>query len=509
VTAIREGTLGGRHAAEPPVAEGARAAARRHRQRRRLALLSALAFAAVLCVATSLRLWHLGVSPAWQWDEAVYYRVAINLQHGDLSEHSLFGVPWEPFLYQPPFYTLMLSRWFDLLGPSIYHARLLGVLLTAAMQIVLFRLLWKIHGSTVAVLAAIPVMFDGWLMYIERVSYIENALMLLLATGFLLYQRALERPSWQRFAIAGAAIGFAGSFKQTGVYAVLAVLLCWLISRRAHRGHIVLISVAASVIVVYVLVMILKFDVPGHDWFIGQSTTQIRRVLGLEYSGGTLTKPSGVLHLLAAQYRYFIPSVLLAVAAFISVVHRMAQCYRARSWGPAQANALLFSWVATGIVVFGLSSLKFPQYFALILIPAYCFLWTELIRWEWRPAWKHTAVAVAAAAGLGSFALTVPVFSVNTLALVQQYAATKIPSNSIVVTEESIGDLIPQRWCTVEAASPCLGHATYAITWTTYLQSSFTQGDAAFHQLMEGAVRVQTFTGAVGTATVWKLGPSQ
>ena len=86
------------------------------------------------------------------------------------------------------------------------------------MQGVLFRLLWKIHGPAVALFAIIPVIFDGWLMYIERVSYMENALMLLVVAGFLLYQRALERPSWQRFAIAGVAIGFAGSFKQTGVY---------------------------------------------------------------------------------------------------------------------------------------------------------------------------------------------------------------------------------------------------------------------------------------------------
>ena len=108
-------------------------------------------------------------------------------------------------------------------------------------------------------------------------------------------------------------------------------------------------------------------------------------------------------------------------------------------------------------------------------------------------------------AGLGSFLLTVPVFSVNTLAQVQQYAATQIPKSDIVVTEQSIGDLIQQRWCTVEIATGCLGAAQYAITWRTYLQSSSDQGDQAFHQIMHGAVRVKTFSGAVGTAIVWKL----
>ena len=509
MTAVARSTDLKRLPAEPSKASGGRAAAARQRRRRRLSYLSALVFVAILVVGTGLRLWHLRVSPAWQWDEAVYYRVAVNVQHGLLTEHSVLlpggAVNTEPFLYQPPFYFLLLSRWFSIIGASIYHARLLGVILTSAMQAVLFRLLWKIHGSAVAMFAIIPVIFDGWLLYIERVSYIENALMLLIAAGFLLYQRALEKPSWQRFAIAGAAIGFAGSFKQTGVYALLAVLLCWLVIRRAHKGHLVLIGVALAVLVAYVTVMVRVFDPPGHDYFIGQSTTQVRRVLALQHSGGTLTSPGGVLHLLAAQYKFFIPSVLLALAAFLIVAHRILQCYRARNWEPAQDNALLFSWLVTGIVVFGFSSLKFPQYFALILIPAYCFLWTELARWGWRRAWKGTAITAATVAGLGSFLLTVPVFSVNTLAQVQQYATARIPANNIVVTEQSIGDLIPQRWCTVEVATNCLGLAKYAITWRTYLQSSFNEGDAAFHELMVRAVPVKSFSGAVGTATVWRL----
>ena len=73
-----------------------------------------------------------------------------------------------------------------------------------------------------------------------------------------------------------------------------------------------------------------------------------------------------------------------------------------------------------------------------------------------------------------------------------------------MVTEESIGDLIQQPWCTVEVATACLHKATYAITWRTYLQSSFTQGNQQFHQIMKGAVPIRSFSGAAGSATVWK-----
>ncbi len=464
-------------------------------------------FALVLLAGTAIRLWKLGTSPAWQWDEAVYWRVAVSVQHGTLAEHPLRGVAWEPFLYQPPFYVLLLAGWFDAVGASIFHARVMGVISITLTFILAFRLLWKIHGHKVALFAIIPVIFDGWLTYIQRVSYIENVLLLIIVSAFLLYQRALEKPSWHRFALAGVALACAAIFKQTGAYGIFAVLLCWLIVRRAHKGHLVLLGVAVAIIVAYIIAMTRMYDLagPGRDWFTQQSLVQLRRVLGLQQSGGTLGSPGALIHLLEAQYRYFVPSVLVGLTALVLAVRKLLQCYRARNWVPAQGNALLFSWMAAGVVIFGFSSLKFPQYFALILIPAYCYLWTEVARSDTSSLRKAVAAGLAVVASVGCFVLTIPAYSYNTLALTQQYAAAHLPANAIVVTEQSIGDLISQPWCTVEYAAPCLHAASYAITWTTYLQSSFTEGHAGFRELMRGAVRVKSFSGPVGTATIWKL----
>jgi 4-amino-4-deoxy-L-arabinose transferase-like glycosyltransferase len=467
----------------------------------RIALIFVVAFAAGIAI----RLWRLGVSPAWQWDEAVYWRVSSNVQHHVLSEHSVYGLPWEPFLYQPPVFFLIEARWFDLVGASIYHARVLGVMCTAVMQVFLFGLIKRLHGLQVALFTLIPVIFDGWLLYIERVSYIENALMILVVLGFLLYARALDSSSAWPFFLAGLALGSAASFKQTGAYVVVAVLLCWLIVRRQHRGHLILFSGAILVIAAYLALMIVKYDTPGHQWFIQQSLVQVKRVLGLQQSGGTLTSPANALHLLTQQYKYFVPSLILAVAAIVLALRRTWHCYRARSWAPAQPNAVLYAWLVTGVVVFGASSLKFPQYFVLILLPGYCYFWTELARWDIDSWWKRFWPLAAAVIGTMSFLLTIPVFNVNALAEVQAYAADRIPASAIVVTEESIGDLISQRWCTVEKAAACVGHATYAITWQTYLQSSFSEGGTTFAGLMKGATAITSFSGAVGTATVWKL----
>ena len=214
------------------------------------------AFVVVLLIGLGLRLWHLGASPAWQWDEAVYYRVSVNVQHGLLNEHLLVGlqgaVPVSATVLLPGLVALVQpGRGQHLSRPD------LGVILTALMQTVLFRLLWKIHGPTVALFAILPVVFDGWLMYIERVSYIENALMLLIVTGFLLYQRALENPSWHRFAVAGAGhrIRRRASSRQA-LTCCSPTLLCWLVLRRAHKGHLVLLGVAIAVFATYLAVMI-------------------------------------------------------------------------------------------------------------------------------------------------------------------------------------------------------------------------------------------------------------
>jgi len=462
-------------------------------------------FVAALAFAIAIRLWRLGVSPAWQWDEAVYWRVSSNMQHGQLTEHDIYGVPWQPFLYQPPIYFVIESRWFDLFGASIYHARIFGVLCTAVVQVLLFRFLWRLNGPRVALYSVLPVLFDGWLLYIERVSYIENVLMIFVVLGVLLYQRALDGSHWGRFLVAGLVLGAAASFKQTGAYVVVAGALCWLILRRRHKGHLILLGGAAFVVVCYLLVMTHKYD----PWFIDQSLVQVRRVLGKQRSGGTLTSPLSALHLLTQQYKYFVPSLLVAGWSLLIAAKRTWQCIRARSWAPVRKNALLYSWFVTSIVVFGTSSLKFPQYFVLILMPAYCYLWAELAHWRIGAWWRKYWPILASVVGFCSFLLTVPAFNVNSLAELQGYAAKDIPANAIVVTERSIGDLIQQRWCTVQKADACVGKATYAITWQTYLQSSFDQGNAAFYVVMKGATAVTSFSGAAGTATVWKLKPGK
>jgi 4-amino-4-deoxy-L-arabinose transferase-like glycosyltransferase len=468
--------------------------------------LPLVAFGLVLLGGAAFRFWSLSSRPGWQYDEGVYAGVAANLlQHGTVNEHITYGAPWTPDLYQPPFYFIALARWFALTGGSIYHARIFGALCSLGTLTLLWRLLVRLHGARVALYAMVPIVFDGWLMYVQRISYMENALLLLVVAGMLLYQRALDTRGWRWFAFAGIVLGFAAAFKYTGVYVFAAVLLCWLIINRAHRGHFALLGCAGLSFSAAILYEVRAFDTRGHDWWWQDTMVQLRRVLGLQHSGGTLTSPAAAVHLLFAQYDVFAPSFLIALVTLVLAVRRLWRCYRERDWYPVTDNPLLWSWMAAALVIFGFSSLRYPQYFALILVPMYAWFWTETRTWRLRSRGRALLAAVACVAGIASFFGRVVGHDDNPFADVQRYAAASIPATAVVIADEAVGDLIRQPYCREQDTVPCTRAASYAITWDTYLQTTWELGDPTYRKLIAGATQVRSWTGFNGTVTVWRL----
>ncbi len=96
-------------------------------------------------------------------------------------------------------------------------------------------------------------------------------------------------------------------------------------------------------------------------------------------------------------------------------------------------------------------------------------------------------VGLACAAGIASFGGRIVSYDDNVFANVQQYAATSIPPYSVVIADEAIGDLIGQPYCREQDTVPCAGVATYAITWDTYLQTTWDLGDSAYHKTVAAA----------------------
>lgn len=466
-------------------------------------ILPSVLFSVALLAGVALRLWNLGQT-SWQFDEIVYHQIATNfLQHGLLAEKITYGQPYEPFLYQPPWYLHLLAGWFRLTRPTIYSARVLSVIFSTCSLAMIWLLMRRLAGAWGASFAAIPLVFDGWLMYVQRVSYIENLTLMVIIAGFLLYQIGLDTGRTAYFAASGVVLGVAACIKYTGVYAILALALSWLIVRRDNGRHATAVGAAVATLAVDQAYLVMRY---GHA-YLSDTAVQIERVLGLHISGGSLTSPTALLHLLFAQYDIFAASFLVAAAGLVIEVTYVIRCYRARSWEPVREQAVLFSWAAAGIVIFGLSSIRYPQYFALILVPLYLMFWRILM--NNRRAWlKYACVTAAIAAGLLSYRLSTDRQQVNPYARVAQFTATHVPSRAVMIADEQIGDLLTQPFCREQLASPCVHRASYAITWDTYLQSTQKLGDAAFRTEFAGATPLYSATGFSGTATLWKLKPT-
>ena len=306
--------------------------------------------------------------------------------------------------------------------------------------------------------------------------------------------------------MAGVTLGLAGCLKYTGLYVVAAVMLSWLILQREHRGHRIMVAAAAGMIIFDQVVLFFWW---GHPYAFPDAIPDSAR------SGYSVFRWHGNVSRCADS------SPIPAVSCLHSQLPDSARgddyrgaipvwCYRQRDWVPVQHQAVLFSWAAMGIVTLGLSNLRFPQYFALVLVPLYLLVWTEV--WNMRRPFRWWLAGAAAAAGLASFWLSTNAQSVNPLQKVQQYAAAHIPVRAEVVADEQVGDLLRQPYCREQQAGACLRHATYAITWNTYLQKTAQLGDSAYKVEMKGARRLWSSGGFNGTATVWKLdsqaGPS-
>jgi len=441
----------------------------------------------------------------------VYTSIARNiLLHGTLNDHTQYAASWSPFLYHPPFYALLLSQWFRVFGVGIPQARELSAVASIVMFVLLGWLIFRLHGLVTALVTLIFLMFDGWLIFVQRISYIENTLIILVVASLLAYQWAIRSPSAGRFIAVGALLGFTAVFKHTGFYVLPAVALHYVMTRQEGRKHLLLASTAAAVIGLYAGGMIWLFDIGRRRWYLAQTLLQINRVLGLRQSRGTLGSPLKFLHLLSHQYAVFVPSLIVAIGGIALLCFRSIQCVRSRSWRPVRSNSILYCWSVAAIVVFGASQLRFPQYFALLLIPVYCFLWTELARnaLPWRRSKVIFAAGIAAivvGASMWSFYSRVVTRNDNVLQRAERYVERHIPRTDAVITEEPIADEIPQPWCSVARAGACRIVSPYAITYKTYLQPIAPSGDRAFSIIMKGATKLQTFVGFKETVTVWKL----
>lgn len=455
-----------------------------------------IAFSAIFATAAILRLAAVGSKPGWQWDEVVYTEVASNLlHHGIPYERIPLGQPFAPDAYQPAAYFWVLAGWFRVAGAGVAQSRILGVLCSLAALSLITAAAHRACGQRAALVTAAALAADGWLVFADRIGYIENFLLLIIAAFILSYER-------RRIVLAAALAGAAFGVKYTGIIAPATFLIAWLITGRDHKRHLAGLAAMTGAFAAVTAVTVVT---DGWSNWSQSTVVQLKRVTGIQSSGGTLTSPTAALHLLAVQYWVFLPSLAVAVAGAVVLVRLAWRCYRARCFAPAQADTLFAAWGAAGVLIMAASSLRFPQYFALTLIPLYVLAWSRAARLRFRP--RAVAVTAVLLASAGSVVLRVAVPGDNVLASVRQYAAGSMPAGAVVVADEQVGDEIGQPYCREQHSAPCLGRASYVITWDTYLQQTQALGDASFPVIFASRRMVASWAGWNGTVTVWKVTP--
>lgn len=469
-------------------------------------------FGSIMAVAAVLRFAWIGSRPGHEWDEPVYANIASHVANGDgVMLKAQFGEQAAPYLSHPPFYFWLLGGWFKLFGEGITQARVLGALGALVALALVFLWLKSLKGPEVALLGTALLAIDGWIVFTNRVSWIENTQLILIVLALWAYSRAFQSESVRWFAIAGVAVGAVIVYKQIGMFVLLAVGLNWLIQRRQGKNHVVLAVSAGLVIALYTVIMTLVYWQDGRSGFLEASLRQLQRMTYLREARGTVVSIGDVIGAATGQYIVFIATMVVAFAAFVVLAVRVWACLKEKSWMCVRENSLLFSLALTSLVFFGLISLKMPHYFVLLLIPLFLFFASEVVAWwhadhEMRKGAVAFGVAILVALSIGAFCGRFIAHDAHSDSALQQatsFVATNVPVNAVVVADEPVGAAIPQPYCKPERTRACGAAVQYVVTYES--RTEYLSRDPSFVSLIQLATPMAVFSGFKEEIVVWRM----
>jgi 4-amino-4-deoxy-L-arabinose transferase-like glycosyltransferase len=464
----------------------------------------------IVLLAAAFRFVNLGIWPGIEWDENVYRVIGENFaQARDLTAKTEYIATTEPYLYHPPFHFLVLGDWFDLFGSSLLSARVLAVIGSLITLVLLGYFLRRQIGNW-ALLAIGLIACDAWMIFSNRVSWIENIMIPIGIVGLMLYWWGKEKDSSTLFILAGAVLGLTVAYKHVGLIFPLAVGICWLLIRRQHANHIKLFVAFVATLGMYVGGMALVFG----QVYLFQSGVQFARSAGARESRGALTNLGDYLAPLMDQYAIFTTTLVLVGVTVLILVIRTLQMMRRRSLDPVRQYVLLYSWVVATFVFFGALQLRLPHYFMLVLVPCFCYLAAEVGQFYNRATRRDRASKTARVAlvlvGLIVLASNGNAFGQrfvmqehdDALAATAAWTSANLPLDAKVITEESVGSTIVQPYCKMWRGANCLD-AKYIITYTTHTQQ--VPNNEGLQRLIASATQIHEITGFKEDITIYRL----
>lgn len=444
------------------------------------------------------------MAPGVEWDEPVYYNVAHHLLHGDgLELKPQLGESGIPYLFHPPFYFLVLAAWLCSVGDSLEAARQLAAVMSVATILICYFALKKAIGRY-ALIATAAIAFDGWLIFTNRVAWIENSMMVLAvgAIAMVIYTERRRSDRW--YLVIGALAGAAVVFKHIAVFFLVAILIDFAFVRRERRSTRLVASAAIGVVVVYLITMTIVFQADGKNYFWEANITQIKRVGGLEESRGTVSSPTTALRALKETYSMFYVTIAVFLFGILLSGFQTFSYIRRRERPEPGPTTSMLCIVVVGLLMFAAMRLRFPHYAGMLLLPMYMYIAMFLAdrisaksfsqNRRWRLATALTGVGILLLLfNAATFRERFLVSHGDALLAVQDFAAESIPKQAVVITEEPIGTMIGQPYCKMFRAPECAARAKYLIVYVSHTQAPPV--NAALFKLAKLGIPVAVFNG--------------
>ncbi len=212
--------------------------------------------------------------------------------------------------------------------------------------------------------------------------------------------------------------------------------------------------------------------------------------------------------------------MILTLLGVALVVVRTVQAARQRSWRViSERHSLLYAWALSATVFFAAMQLRLPHYFALVVVPMYCYLAAEAKTFaearqrhgqQFGGGQRMAMVALLLAfVGINLAASGVRLYGNggNAIARTVAWTDAHLQPGTRVITEEPVGVAIHQPYCKIWRATICAHDgAKIIITYTSWTQH--LPDDPALRALLANSEPVFTTAGFKERITVWRIDPA-
>lgn len=478
--------------------------------KRRGIILEIAAVAAILTMGAFFRFYEIRTRPGFEWDEPLYETIAENtVKYGYPALRVEGGQLLGLNLFHPPFDHYLKGYWFSVTGESgVGQARVLAGIESMVLLLVTYLFVRNVADKKAALLALLLVSSDGWLIYTNRLNFLENAMMPIGVAGLCFYAMALKKDRRWCWVLAGVVLGLAAIYKHTGFYFLLVPVLTGLLTKGKVRGHyVVLLGAAALVILLYVTGMYLAFG----DEYLFQTLVQIRRALGMAPSSGLTYGLAEVVQALANTYWIFFTTIICLIVGSVMAMIRLIQYIR--KYRQPDYPVLLF-WSVAAIAFLGTIALRAPHYLIIVLVPLYAFLAVELtplLRQKTMALATPLLLIVVLALNFVTWHMRFVQRTDNALLATYVYVSQNVPADARVLTEDCVGVQLKQTYFDIRMHRDVEDlqriDPTYIILY--YSVTSEPPEGKALEDILQRSTFVTEFTGFKEVVRIYRVKPRE